>query len=109
MTDFSQTESELEALRQNISSCNVSSPDLVIDILPSRVEFYKQGESCILVITNVGASASETWYSISVLNENSSWAIHTQGLATVQPNTTFQQQFHRWRALDWNCQAQTVN
>jgi hypothetical protein len=96
-------EKELEMLAAEIRRGELTPNQSSGEVDSNYVQFFHNGNSATLVISNQGTSPATTNYIIRVLDgDDGRWKLHTQGHATVQPNTTFNQGFHKWRAADWN-------
>lgn len=89
---------DLAALRSS-GAAPVSTDEITGNI----VQFFKNGNAASLVMTNRTNQPQVTNYVIQVLDgDDGRWKLHTQGVATIQPNTSYEQGFHKWRAADWS-------
>jgi hypothetical protein len=71
----------------------------------NQVQFWFQGNIATLLLSNMTEYKQTTNYLITVLDgDDNRWQVHTQGFATVDPRSSFQQDFHQWRAADWRAQ-----
>jgi hypothetical protein len=98
-------EEALAEMGSKIKSGELASSQSSAEGVENVVQFYHSGNAATLVISNHGTTPATTSYIIHVLDgDDNRWKLHTQGAATVQPNTVYRQGFHKWRAADWRAQ-----
>lgn len=99
-------EQALEALLSEVASGKIKpAQESEKSISSNVVRFFHNGNTATLVISNRTSQPATTSYIIRVLDgDDGRWKLHTQGQAIVQPNTDYQQGFHKWRAANWDAQ-----